>query len=133
MAKAGERMQEMVLAILRREGQPRSAYELLSVLQANRPNLAPPSVYRALAALTDKGVVHRIESMKAYVASQNAQAVDDCILAICDDCGVVEERLAPTLVDLISTEAGKSGFAATRHVLEVHGFCAECAPRQVQS
>ena len=47
-----------------------SAYDLLDELRGKYPKIAPPTVYRALAALIESGQVHRLESLNAYVACQ---------------------------------------------------------------
>lgn len=126
MSKRGEKMQAEVLALLRRHRAPMSAYEVLGRLRQGKLRLAPPTIYRALAALTERGRVHRLESLNAFMACQCDQHRHDSILAICDDCGSVEENLSPSLLDELSGIASKSGFVPTRHVIEVHGQCANC-------
>lgn len=119
-------MQAAVLGVLRRQGAPLGAYELLGRLRRSNPKLAPPTIYRALASLTDQGRVHRIESLNAFVACRRARDHAGSVMAICDDCGAVEETLAPDLLAALSGVAGRTGFAPTRHVIEIHGLCASC-------
>ncbi|MEM9139993.1 MAG: transcriptional repressor [Pseudomonadota bacterium] len=126
MPRRKGRLQEEVLAALRQHDHPQSAYALLALLREQNPKLAPTSVYRALAALSEQGQVHRIESLNAFVVCQHTDHGGSAIMAICDDCGSVEERVAPGLVKELSAEAAKSGFAPTRHVIELHGHCAAC-------
>ena len=127
MPRQRGKMLEQVLTVLRQCDQPQSAYSILGKLRQDYPRLTPTSVYRVLAALTDRGTVHRLESMNAYMLCQHRVHHEPCIMAICDDCGHVEERVAPGLIDDLSAETAKSGFAPIRHVIEVHGFCAACA------
>lgn len=124
-------MQEQVLEALRQHRQPQSAYALLGHMRRDNPLLAPTSIYRALTALTEKGTIHRVESTKAFVVCKHGDHSAGCLLAICEECGAVEERLAPALIDDVSAEASKSGFAPKRHVIEVHGRCAHCALSEV--
>ncbi|MEM7428245.1 MAG: Fur family transcriptional regulator [Pseudomonadota bacterium] len=119
-------MQDKVLAVLRKHDQPQSAYDLLGQMREDNPQLAPTSIYRALDALTKRGAVHRLESKKAFIVCRHGDHADGCIMAICDECGAVEERVAPGLIENLSAEAAKSGFAPTKHVIEVHGQCATC-------
>lgn len=133
MSKRGEKMQAEVLSVLRRRSGPYSAYDVLRELRTTYPKIAPPTVYNALAALTQRGQVHRVESLKAYVACQCASHQQASILSICDDCGAVEERIAPDLLDKISGLLGKSGFSPLRHVIEVHGICAACGSAAASS
>lgn len=126
MAKEGQANQAKVLAILRRERRAVSAYELLRELRGSNPKLAPPTIYRALAALTERGLVHRVESMNAFTACRSANHGHASVLSICDDCGLVEESVAPDLLEELSSLTEKSGFQPMRHVIEVHGVCASC-------
>lgn len=125
-------MQEALLAVLRQHEQPQSAYALLAALRADNPKLAPTTIYRALDALSEQGLVHRIESLNAFTCRRHGDHTSDCIMAICDDCGVVEEQLAPKLIGALSAETAKSGFAPKRHVVEVHGSCAACGANEAQ-
>lgn len=131
MSKRGEKIQAEVLAALRRRRGPLSAYDVLGELREANPKIAPPTVYRALAALTERGRVHRLESLNAFIACQCDRHQQASILSICDDCGAVEERVAPDLLNELSSIIGISGFAPMRHVIEVHGLCASCGAGQV--
>ena len=126
MSERGRRMQAQVLAVLRSRRLPMSAYEVLRCLREEHPRLTPPTIYRALAALTERGKTHRLESLNAFVACQCGHHQDASILSICTDCGVVEENLSADLLTALSGIAGKSGFAPMRHVIEVHGRCGTC-------
>lgn len=126
MRKRGEMIQAEVLAILRRRGEPLSAYDVLGELREANPRIAPPTVYRALGALTARGDVHRLESLNAYIACQCDRHNHASILSICDDCGSVEERVAPDLLEELAGVIGKTGFSPLRYVIEVHGNCATC-------
>ncbi|WP_093256337.1 Fur family transcriptional regulator [Rubrimonas cliftonensis] len=123
-------MQSEVLAALRRRHAPMTAYDVLRDLRAAHPKIAPPTVYNALAALTKQGRAHRVESLKAYIACQCDGHQSASILSICEDCGMVEERLAPDVLTTLSGILGESGFAPQRHVIEVHGICATCGAGQ---
>lgn len=126
MNKSGKQTQLEVLAALRRHGGAVSAYRLLSEMRGSYPKIAPPTVYRALSALADLGCVHRVESLNAFVACQCETHQQPCILTICDDCGSVEENVAPDLVVQLSNVVEARGFSPSRHVIEVHGRCAAC-------
>ncbi len=133
MSKRGEKMQAEVLAILRQRGDPLSAYDVLGELREANPKIAPPTIYRALGVLTERGRVHRLESLNAYIACQCDNHQHASILSICDDCGSVEESVAPDLLDSLAGVIGKSGFAPLRHVIEVHGLCAACGTGQASA
>lgn len=131
MSKRGEKTQADVLAVLRQRGGPLSAYDVLRELRATNPRIAPPTIYRALAALRESGRVHRLESLNAFIACRCDRHAQASILSICDDCGTVEESVAPELLEDLSSVAGRSGFRPSRHVIEIHGICASCGAGQV--
>ena len=126
MSKRGQEMQAKILAILREAGTALSAYNVLDELKASHPKIAPPTVYNALAALISAGRVHRVESLKAYIACQFRSGNHTSVLSICRECGIVEEHLAPHLHKTLSGFVAESGFAPQRHVVEVHGVCSAC-------
>ncbi|MEO0913508.1 MAG: Fur family transcriptional regulator [Pseudomonadota bacterium] len=126
MSRSGETWQADVLDIMLQRSSPLSAYDILRELRHANPKIAPPTVYRALAALIKRGRIHRLESLNAYVACRRDCTKHGAILSICDACGMVEECVEPDLLADLSTITGKSGFAAQRHVIEVHGVCASC-------
>ena len=130
MSKRGEKTQAAVLAILRRHPRPLSAYDVLREMLPTTPKISPPTVYRALAALTERGQVHRLESLNAFIACRRQGQHRASFMSICDDCGSVEECAAPDVLRELSNIAGKSGFAPTRHVIEVHGVCLSCGGGQ---
>lgn len=126
MSTRGEIMQSDVLAVLTQKDAALSAYDILNSLRDKHPKIAPPTVYRALTALVGKGAVHRVESLNAFIACTNVDHTHASIMSICDDCGTVEERAAPELLDNLSGLLGETGFEAQRHVIEVHGVCSAC-------
>jgi Fur family zinc uptake transcriptional regulator len=131
MSRRGEAIRAEVLAVLRRRRRALSAYEVLGALRESHPKIAPPTIYRALAALTARGRVHRLESMNAFIACQCDRHMQAAILSICDACGTVEESVAPGLLEDLSSVAGRSGFRPARHVIEIHGLCASCGAGRV--
>lgn len=130
MASRGEKTQAEILAILNCHDRPLSAYDILAKMRETVPKIAPPTVYRALTALMNAGRVHRLESLSAYIPSTSKAQDEAAILAICDDCGTVQENTPPDLVKTLSGILGKSGFEAQRHVIEVHGTCGTCDPEE---
>ena len=126
MSKRPNNWQTKVLDILRRVREPLSAYDILGELRALHPKIAPPTVYRALSALTERGQVHRIESLNAFVACQCKEHLQASVLSVCDTCGVVEENLSLDLLNVLSRVAQSTGFIADRQIIELRGVCASC-------
>nr|WP_254694265.1 transcriptional repressor [Sulfitobacter sp. SK012] len=104
-----------------------TAYQILERLQVGEPDIAPPTVYRTLSALTDQGRAHRLESIKAFVPCRCSHVKNVPVLAICEDCGTVEEHDGSEILPKISALTYQSGFKPARHIVEIHGQCGACA------
>lgn len=106
------------------------AYEILERLaRKEETRLAPISVYRALDALLEMGVVHRLESRNAFFACHtphDANGAQQIVLA-CERCATVAEVAAPVAFGAIDEAARSAGFRTSRALVEVVGLCAACA------
>jgi Fur family zinc uptake transcriptional regulator len=122
------RVPREVLDVLTAAETPLKAYALLWRLQAQRGRQTPPStVYRALSALIDAGLVHRIESLAAYTPCAGPGVAHDPVFLICERCAQVREvDLGPTR-EHVETRVAAAGFRVRRLNFIVHGLCAACA------
>lgn len=127
MRKQAAVRQSDVLNVLHVHDKPMTAYAILDHMKVDEPDLAAPTVYRALAALTGQGRAHKLESIKAFVPCRCNHASAVPVLAICEDCGTVEEYDGTNLLAELSTISAQSAFNATRHIVEIHGRCDGCS------
>ena len=126
MRKQAVVRQADVLNVLHEHEKPMTAYAILNQMKLDEPDLAAPTVYRALAALTDQGRAHKLESIKAFVPCRCTHESAVPVLAICEDCGNVEEHDGTRLFSELSAISVQSSFNATRHIVEIHGRCEDC-------
>src|SRR5215212_9922141 len=82
--------QKRVHRILSAAQNPLSAYEVLDRMRA-KGAVTPPTVYRSLDKLIEKGLAHRLESLNAYVTCKHPHHQDMAAFAICEVCGSVIE------------------------------------------
>lgn len=123
---AGERLtapRRRVLELLFESGQPVKAYDLMAAYQPGSP-AKPPTVYRALEFLERQGLVHRIQSLNAYVACRRGE-VHTAAFLICDCCGATSE-VEPAAAKAMAEQATKAGFALRAVTVEANGLCAAC-------
>lgn len=120
------------LEALKNHRKPMTAYDVLGELRQFNPKIAPPTVYRALSALAEDGLIHRLESLNAYVCCQKRDPQHTAILSICDDCGVVEECQSGDVMAALGKITNQVGFQTTRHVIELHGHCTSCQEDTIQ-
>lgn len=128
MRKQANKRQSDILSVLQGREKPMTAYEILGELQIREPELAPLTIYRALAALTQQGRAHRLESKKAFVPCRCEHTHGLPVLAICDDCGHVEEFDGKALDSGLQALTAESGFIAKRQIIELYGQCQDCRP-----
>jgi Fur family transcriptional regulator, zinc uptake regulator len=123
-------LRRRVLELVWRRHGPMRAYDILDLLRDERRGAAPPTVYRALDFLLSNGLIHRIESMNAYVGCGAPSAPREGHAGqflICADCGSVGELDDPDIARLIAAKAEAMGFAVARQTIEATGLCPECA------
>ena len=123
--KSGVRQSE-VMSVLVENPKPMTAYEILDKMKLDEHDLAAPTVYRALSALTDQGRAHKLESIKAFVPCRCNHKAAIPVLAICGECRTVEEYDGSVLLPKLSAISALSSFRATRHIVEIHGICQSC-------
>ena len=116
-----------VLGLLCASEKPLSAYELLERMRGVVRNPAPPTVYRALDFLVEHGLVHRLESLNAYVGCAHPDHPHASQFMICDDCGDVAEVEDPSVAMSLKAAGNEIGFRTRRPVVELLGTCAQCS------
>lgn len=127
MRKPAQARQDDVLSVLNAREKPMTAYQILGELQETEPDIAPPTVYRTLSALTEQGRAHRLESIRAFVPCRCNHAERVPVLTICADCGSVEEHDGSGLLADLTALTDQSNFRAARHIVEINGQCGRCA------
>ncbi|MGC6485305.1 MAG: Fur family transcriptional regulator [Candidatus Puniceispirillales bacterium] len=129
-AEAGLRLTELrrrVLALVWESHQPVKAYDLMAKLPRDGASPAqPPTVYRALDFLRENGLIHRLDSINAYIGCSHPRHHEDCYFLLCEGCGLAEECCTPTLAEAIRHVGRERNFSATTTTLEITGLCSDC-------
>ncbi|NOS87591.1 MAG: transcriptional repressor [Methylococcaceae bacterium] len=102
------------------------AYELLDLLKPLQHAAKPVTVYRALDFLIEQGLIHRVESLNAFVGCRCSDKQHEQLLLICKHCQEVEERYAPEVMSALSEEINKAGFTVHSKAIEIQGVCTAC-------
>lgn len=119
--------QQRVLSTLKQAQAPLSAYNLLNQLRGQGFS-APTQVYRALERLIQDGLVHRLESLNAYVSCAHASGCQQgpTAFAICDKCGHVDEFVDRPLGRSLGAWVKQSAFSLRESTIELRGLCGNC-------
>lgn len=129
-AASGGRLTELrrrVLELVWQSHEPVKAYELMEQLRRERSGVAPPTVYRALDFLRAEGLIHRIESLNAFVGCGEPSEAHQGQFLICDRCGGAAEVNDPEIDQLLAAKAARLGFRLARATVELRGVCPRCA------
>lgn len=122
------RNQTLVLDTLARADGPLSAYTILDRLRGDGFR-APLQVYRALEKLLGFGLVHRLESLNAFVACAHPHCHAQGLIAfaICEDCGQVDEFADAVVRERLGAWSADHGFRPEKTTIEIRGHCAACS------
>jgi Fur family zinc uptake transcriptional regulator len=113
-----------VFELLLATGAPAKVYELIGAYQPGARAVAPTTVYRALAFLERMGLVHRLESLNAYIACQDGRHGHAAGFLICESCGAARE-FEPDLASAAAA-ACAAGYSLNRITTEARGLCPAC-------
>lgn len=120
-------LREQVLELIWQSHKPLGAYTLMEMLaKASTRRVAPPTVYRALDFLLEEGLVHRINSLNAFIGCPSPNQKHQSHFLICQGCNVAVELDSPQLNQSIFTAAADAGFSLTSHSVEINGLCPAC-------
>lgn len=120
------KIREQVLRIIWGSHNPIGAYDVLQKLQESGHKPAPPTAYRALDFLVSAHLIHRIESLNAYIGCPSPDASHQCQFYICKECGHIAEVNNAEVAHALSNGAQELGFISQQPVIEVHGICKNC-------
>ena len=118
-----------VLELVWDSHKPVGAYEILAALKNGGQKAAPPTVYRALEFLIDANLVHRLDSLNAFVGCPDPNSPHTGQFLICCDCRSVVELDDQAISQGIAKSAAEMGFVATHQTLEVQGVCQSCSDK----
>lgn len=129
--RRGVRLTEIrrrVLELVWASHNPVGAYDILDRLGRERGRVAPPTVYRALEFLCAQRLVHRIDSMNAFVGCAFPGAPHRAYFLICGRCGNAAEIDDRSLRSALDALADRAGFLVEQETVELSGVCPQCRP-----
>lgn len=124
-----------VAETLRAFGRPVSAYDIISKIN-DKGLSAPPTVYRALNRLIERGIAHKLESLNAFIACAHIDC--DChpeghtggaVFAVCGECSSVKEFENTEATNALLEWAKTNDFQLASMTLELRGTCAKCVSK----
>jgi Fur family zinc uptake transcriptional regulator len=117
-----------IFGLILQANKPVTAYELLDQMRPTHKAATPATIYRALEFLLANDLIHKVESLSAFVPCIDADHHDHAAqFYICRQCGAVAERDDHAVVHALEAAARSIGFQPETIIVEVTGLCAKCA------
>ena len=120
-------LRRRVLEIVWRQHEPIGAYEILAELAKDREKAAPPTVYRALEFLQEAGLVHRLDTLNAFLGCDRPEDEHAGQFLVCGQCRRVAEIEDPVLNRSLQERARSLGFRLETSAVEIKAVCTQCA------
>ncbi len=124
-------IRHQVLELIWQSHKAVKAYELLDRFKPINSTAKPTTIYRALDFLMAQGLVHRVESLNAFIGCRCSNHNHEQLLLICKRCQEVEERTPEKVLTELSYELTQAGFTAHSKSIEIHGICRRCSEQAV--
>lgn len=121
-------LRRRVLELVWQSHRPMGAYDILAALGQKRETVAPPTVYRALEFLRAQGLVHRIESLNAFIGCDQPGEPHSGQFLICRACGRAAEMADGRIDAAMRCGLAEAGFTLERPTVEALGLCPDCRP-----
>lgn len=130
----GERLttlRKQVLELVWDSHKPVGAYDVLAMMSKDRERpIAPPTVYRALDFLLEHGLIHKLNSLNAYIGCQCPGRPHEGIFLICEQCRTTRELDSTAEIYALKNAANQTGFLPKRILVELTGLCPACQSQQ---
>lgn len=120
-------IRRLVLELVWDSHKPIGAYDILDALNRAGKKAAPPTVYRALEFLIEADLVHRLDSLNAFIGCPDPSSSHTGQFLICRGCRSVAELDDAEIDALVRDKAGDLGFSAVHPMLEIQGLCRACS------
>ena len=119
-------LRRKVLGMIWANHGPAKAYNILDKLKGEDVSAKPSTVYRTLDFLLEHGLIHKLNSLNAYVGCSHPLKHPECYFLICDKCGEIKECCHSALAEVINDIAHKNQFRPKHTTLEIEGNCQQC-------
>lgn len=120
-------LRKQVLELIWQSHKPLGAYALIDMLaKKSTRQIAPPTVYRALDFLLEQHLIHKLETLNAFIGCTNPAHTHPDAFLLCDACGHAEELDSAQVTHAVHEAAATAGFRVQKQSLEVLGLCSQC-------
>ncbi len=120
-----------VLALIIQSSSAIGAYEILRLLRQTKTKAEATTVYRVLEFLIDHHLIHRVESLNAYVPCSHFDDQHHSQFLLCKKCGVSSEISDHGVIQAIQECLKTQGFTIEHGITEIRGLCYSCSSQAI--
>lgn len=121
------RNETLVWEALTEAGAPLKAYEILDRLKEKGVR-APMTVYRALEGLDQKGFIHKLEGINAFMPCKHEAPHEVQVFLVCESCASAKEVELESIESDLRPLLRRASFQMKTARLEARGLCKNCQP-----
>ncbi|MDR1659210.1 MAG: transcriptional repressor [Desulfovibrio sp.] len=119
-------LRRAILEILTSADFPIKAYDIIEHMRDKGKRVTPATIYRTLAFLLQNGLVHRVNSLNAYVPCTAKHSNHVLLMFICSECQKTTEIDDQTLYNSMQARLKELGMSLQDSCIEIQGICKEC-------
>ncbi|GAA3942507.1 Fur family transcriptional regulator [Litoribacillus peritrichatus] len=120
------KLREQLFTLIWESHKPVTAYKLLDQIKDSDFSATPPTVYRTLDFLLEQGLIHRINSLNAFIGCCQPGARHTGTFIICERCEHAQEVDHANILHAIQQVSEQHHFQMKSYVTEVYGLCPQC-------
>lgn len=121
------RLRRKILELVWSRHGPLGAYDILQLMNKEEGRVLPNTVYRGLDFLIEAGLIHRLDSMNAFMGCADPVSRHSGQFLICRSCESAAEIHDAGIEQTLGRDAKRVGFSVEQQTIEVLGLCPSCS------
>lgn len=129
MLAAGQRItpqRDLIAGVLEHADRPLGAQELLDAVSGHDPGVGRATVFRALQALGDAGIVQHVSLAGNQAGYLLCATAGHHHHLVCQQCGTIEDLAEDEVAPFLTALQDGHGFHVDHASFTVYGTCASC-------
>jgi Fur family zinc uptake transcriptional regulator len=122
------KLRRAILELLLAAGSPIKAYDIIEKMRDKGERLTPATVYRTLDFLLQYELVHRVNSLNAFVPCTASHEEHSSLMFVCSECRQTEELEDHILYEAMRVKLSELGMSLNNNCIEIQGTCRNCTP-----
>jgi Fur family zinc uptake transcriptional regulator len=119
-------LRRSILKILASSDGPVKAYGIIEHMREHGQRVTPATIYRTLDFLLQNGLIHRVNSLNAYIHCTVRHESHALLVFVCAECRKTTEIDDEILHDSMRNRLNELGLSMHDSCIEIQGTCKRC-------